>query len=152
MSKAVKSAGSRTPSPTSARRSGPHYQGAVLISALTASFLTGVENNPAVPKNVASKAQVQLAGGAPFVSDQDLKTQLGKAGVPSKTADAIVQENATARIDGLRAALSVLAVVALIAVPFSRRIPAHQPSAQPASETDLPDPGSTRRREHGPLG
>ena len=107
----------------------------MLISALTASFLTGVENNPAVPKNVTSQAQVQLAGGAPFISDQDLKTQLDKAGVPPKTADAIVQENATARIDGLRAALSVLAIVALIAVPFSRRIPAHQPSAQPASET-----------------
>ena len=114
---------------------GTALSGAVLISALTASFLTGVENNPAVPKNVTSQAQVQLAGGAPFVSDQDLKTQLDKAGVPPKTADAIVQENATARIDGLRAALSVLAIVALIAVPFSRRIPAHQPSAQPASET-----------------
>ena len=114
---------------------GTALSGAVLISALTASFLTGVENNPAVPKNVTSQAQVQLAGGAPFISDQDLKTQLDKAGVPPKTADAIVQENATARIDGLRAALSVLAIVALIAVPFSRRIPAHQPSAQPASET-----------------
>ena len=117
---------------------GTALSGAVLISALTASFLTGVLNNPAVPKDVASKAQVQLAGGAPFISDQDLKTQLDKAGVPAKTADAIVQENATARIDGLRTALSVLAVVALIAVPFSRRIPAHQPSEQPASETAQP--------------
>ena len=114
---------------------GTALSGAVLISALTASFLSGVQNNPAVPKDVASKAQVQLAGGVPFISDQDLKTQLDKAGVPAKTADAIVQENTTARIDGLRAALSVLAVIALIAVPFSRRIPNHQPSAQPASET-----------------
>ena len=114
---------------------GTALSGAVLISALTASFLTGVQNNPAVPKDVASKAQVQLAGGAPFLSDQDLKTQLNKAGVPPQTTDAIVQENATARIDGLRAALSVLAVIALIAVPFSRRVPAHQPSAPPASGT-----------------
>ncbi len=114
---------------------GTALSGAVLISALTASFLSGVQNNPAVPKDVASKAQVQLAGGVPFISDQDLKTQLDKAGVPPQTADAIVQENTTARIDGLRAALSVLAVIALIAVPFSHRIPNHQPSAQPASET-----------------
>jgi hypothetical protein len=107
---------------------------AVLISALCASFLSGVQNNPAVPKDLAAKAQVQLAGGVPFLSDQDLKAQLDKAGVPPKTADAVVQENATARIDGLRASLSVLAVVALLAVPFSRRIPVRQPSAQPLSE------------------
>jgi len=34
-----------------------------------------------------------------------------------------------ARIDGLRASLSVLAVIALIALFFSRRIPTQQPSA-----------------------
>ena len=113
---------------------GTALAGAVLISALSASFLSGVQNNPAVPKDLASKAQVQLAGGVPFLSDQDLKAQLDKAGVPPQTADAVVQENATARIDGLRASLSVLAVVALLAVPFSRRIPVRQPSAPPLSE------------------
>ena len=113
---------------------GTALAGAVLISALSASFLSGVQNNPAVPKDLASKAQVQLAGGVPFLSDQDLKTQLDKAGVPPQTADAVVQENATARIDGLRASLSVLAIIALLAVPFSRRIPVRQPSAQPVNE------------------
>jgi hypothetical protein len=39
-----------------------------------------------------------------------------------------------ARIDGLRASLSVLAVVALIALFFSRRIPTEQPSAASVSE------------------
>ena len=62
---------------------GTALSGAVLISALTASFLTGVQNNPAVPKDVTSKAQVQLAGGAPFISDQDLKTQLLPTHQPS---------------------------------------------------------------------
>jgi hypothetical protein len=113
---------------------GTALAGAVLISALTASFLSGVQNNPAVPKDLAATAQVQLAGGIPFMSDTDLKTQLDKAGVPPKTADAIVEENATARIDGLRASLSVLAVIALIAMFFGRRIPNQQPSAAPARE------------------
>jgi hypothetical protein len=108
---------------------GTALAGAVLISALTGSFLTGIQNNPAVPADVKSKAQVQLAGGIPFVSDADLKTELDKAGVPRKTADAIVKENATARIDGLRSSLSVLAVIALIALPFSRRIPTQQPAS-----------------------
>ena len=108
---------------------GTALSGAVLIATLTSSFLTGVQNNPAVPKNLASQGQVQLAGGAPFLSDEDLKTALDKAGVTGKTADAIVTENANARIDGLRSSLSVLALLALIALFTSRRIPAEQPTS-----------------------
>jgi hypothetical protein len=78
--------------------------------------------------------QAELAGGIPFMSDKDLQAALDKANVPPQTADAIVEENAAARIDGLRAALSVLAVIALIAMFFSRRIPTQQPSAAPARE------------------
>ena len=119
---------------------GTALAGAVPISALTASFLAGVQNNPDVPKDLAAKAQVELAGGIPFMSDKDLQAQLDKAGVPAKTADAIVAENSNARIAGLRTSLSVLAVIALIALFFSRRIPTKQPSAAPASEP-APDDG-----------
>jgi MFS family permease len=113
---------------------GTALAGAVLISTLTASFLTGIQNNPVVPAEVKSKAKVELAGGIPFVSDADLKTALHKAGVPTKTADAVVAENATARLDGLRSSLSVLAIIALIALPFSRRIPTEQPASAPATQ------------------
>jgi hypothetical protein len=113
---------------------GTALAGAVLISALTASFLTGVQNNPDVPKDLAAQAQVELAGGIPFLSDKDLKTQLDKSGVPPGTADAIVAENEKARIDGLRASLSVLAIIALMALFASRRIPTQQPTASAAGE------------------
>ena len=116
---------------------GTALSGAVLIAALTSSFLAGVQNNPDVPKDVVTQAQVQLSGGAPFISDKDLKAALDKAGVSGKTADAIVTENANARIDGLRSSLSVLAVLALIALFTSRRIPAEQPTASADSESQL---------------
>jgi hypothetical protein len=112
---------------------GTALTGAIIIATLTTSFLTGIEQNSAVPASVKSKAQTELAGGAPFISDKDLKTALDDANVPPKTADAIVSENETARIDGLRSALSVLAGFALLALFFSRRIPTEQPAA--ATET-----------------
>ncbi len=118
---------------------GTALSGAILIAALTSSFLAGVQNNPDVPKDLASQAQVQLSGGAPFMSDKDLQAALDKAGVTGKTADAIVTENADARIDGLRSSLSVLAVIALIALFTARRIPAQQPAATAESESQ-PDP------------
>ena len=80
-----------------------------------------------VPADVKSQAEVQLAGGVRFVSDADLKSALDRAGVPPEAANAIVKENATARVDGLRCSLSILAVIALIAVLFSLRIPSRPP-------------------------
>jgi MFS family permease len=122
---------------------GTALTGAIIIAALTTSFLNGIQNNPDVPNRVKSQATTQLAGGAPFISDAQLKTALNDAHVPPKTADAIVQENATARIDGLRTALSVLAIFALIALFFTGGIPKEQPLAaaeQPPSETEQPAP------------
>ena len=75
---------------------------------------------------------MDLAGGIPFLSDKDLQAALDKAGVSAKTADAIVAENADARIAGLRSSLSLLAVIALIALFTARRVPARQPSAAPS--------------------
>ena len=107
--------------------------GAIIIAALTTSFLSGIQNNPDIPDSVKTQATTQLAGGAPFISDAQLKTALNDAHVSPKTADAIVQENATARIDGLRTALSVLAIFALIALFFSGGIPTRQPASTAAA-------------------
>jgi hypothetical protein len=108
----------------------------VLISALTSSFFSGIRDHPDVPKEVTSKAQVELAAGVPFVSDAELEKALDQEGVPPKTADAIVDENADARLDGLRAALAALAVIALAALFFSRRIPTAQPGALPGEPVE----------------
>jgi hypothetical protein len=102
---------------------GTALAGAILMSALTASFFTGIANNPAVPKDVTSKAQTELTSGVPFISDADLQQALDDAGVPPATATAVVGENATARLDALRAALSVLAVLALVALFLTRSLP-----------------------------
>ncbi len=112
---------------------GTALAGAVLISILTTSFLNGIELNPAVPAEVTATATVELADGIPFVSDADLETALDEAGVPPATADAIVEENATARLGALRTSLSVLALIALIALFFTRRLPTEQPASTAAT-------------------
>ena len=109
---------------------GTALAGALLISALTASFFTGIQNNPDVPDSVVTQAQTELAGGVPFVSDDDLEVALADAGVPSAAADAIEEANADSRIEGLRAAVAALALLALVALPFTRGIPTVQPGAQ----------------------
>ena len=99
---------------------GTALAGAILIAVLTTTFLGSVADNPAIPKEMSSQAQVELSAGIPFVSDADLNATLEKAGVPPATAQAIVDDNASSRINGLRAALAVLALIALSAVALTR--------------------------------
>jgi MFS family permease len=113
---------------------GTALAGSVLIASLTASFLTGIADNPDVPDEVVSQADVQLASGAPFMSDADLEAALQEAGVDASTTQAVVDENGQARVDGLRSALALLALIAVIALFFTKRIPTHQPGA-PAAVT-----------------
>jgi MFS family permease len=106
---------------------GTALSGAVLIAALTGSFMAGVQANPAIPASVKAQANEQLTAGVPFISDAQLETALEKAGVPPATVTVVVDENASARLDALRSSLSVLALIALIAIPFTLRLPTRPP-------------------------
>jgi len=102
---------------------GTALAGSVLIASLTASFLSGIAQNPDVPPEVVSQADVQLASGAPFISNADLESALQEAGVDQQASQAIIEVNEEARVDGLRSALALLAIIGVIALFFSRRIP-----------------------------
>ncbi|MFE2426404.1 MFS transporter [Streptomyces sp. NPDC059373] len=106
---------------------GTALAGSILIAALTSSFLASVDQNPAVPADVKSQATVQLQSGAPFLSDAQLKTALDEAGTSTEVTQAALDANAEARVDGLRAALAILAFAALLALFFTSRIPRTQP-------------------------
>ena len=112
---------------------GTALAGSMLIAGLTSSFLTGIQQNPAVPDSVKAQANVELADGVPYTSDADLQVALDQAGVSEETATAILEVNQQARLDGLRAALVVLAVVAVLALFAARRIPTEQPGSAPGN-------------------
>jgi len=111
---------------------GTALAGAVLISALTSSFLSGLADNPDVPASVSAEANVELTSGVPFVSDKELRTALEETDLPPETADAIVEENIDARLDALRASLAILAVITAGAIIAARRLPDRPGSAAEA--------------------
>ena len=102
---------------------GTALAGSVIIAVLTASLLAGVQSNPNVPQDVKSKASTELAAGVPFISDAALKQAMTDAGQSAEVTQAVVDEDAKARIDGLHAALGVLALLACVALFFTGRIP-----------------------------
>jgi EmrB/QacA subfamily drug resistance transporter len=111
---------------------GTALAGSILIAALTASFLSHIEMNNAVPQGVKDKAHVQLAAGIPFMSDKQLEAAAKEAGASSDVTQAALDANAHARLDGLRAGLTVLVLVAAVALFFVGGIPTRQPGSQPA--------------------
>ncbi|MGI3200643.1 MFS transporter [Streptomyces sp. GLT-R25] len=106
---------------------GTALAGSILIAAMTTSFLTGVEENPAIPAEVKSQATVELQSGVPFLSDAQLESALDEAGTSTEVTQAALEANEAARIDGLRAAVAILAFAALVAMFFTHRIPKAQP-------------------------
>jgi hypothetical protein len=122
---------------------GTALAGSVLIASLTASFLTGIADNPDVPQDVVDQANVELTSGVPFISDADLETALQDAGVDARTTAAVVDVNEQARLDGLRSALALLALIGVIALFFTRGLPTVQPGETPADLATAQEPGGT---------
>ena len=109
--------------------------GAVLIGSLTTGFLEGASHNTAIPAAVLSKATVQLENGVPFISDTDLRTALETTDLPAATQDAIVAENASARLVGLRTALWLVALLTVVSLFFTGMLPERPVGSKPSIES-----------------
>jgi hypothetical protein len=108
---------------------GTALAGAILISALTSAFATNIENNPAIPSQVKSQAQVQLAGGVPFISDAQVQDALDKANLNTEASQAALDDYGDARITGLKSSLGILALLAIVGLFLAQWIPTRQPGS-----------------------
>ena len=106
---------------------GTAIAGSLLIGALALSFSSNISESSAIPNRVKAEFQVKIAGGVPFISDADLQQALDEAGVSSKATDAAVDAYSEGRLDGLRAALAILALMSVCALFPAQRIPEVQP-------------------------
>jgi EmrB/QacA subfamily drug resistance transporter len=102
---------------------GTALAGSIMIAAVASSFVSGILASPDIPDRVKEQAQVELAGGVPFISDADLEAALDDAHVSRRTTEAALDAYADARLDGLRAALAILALLDVVALFLAQRIP-----------------------------
>jgi len=110
---------------------GTALAGSFLFATLTTAFITNIQQSDAIPSRVKDEAKVELAGGVPFISDAQLEEALDEAGARSETSDAALEAYQDARLVGLRSALAILALMALLALFLAQRIPKSQPHAAP---------------------
>ncbi|WP_416565277.1 MFS transporter [Nocardia testacea] len=114
--------------------------GSILIATLTSSVIDEIENDPAVPATVQQQATTELAAGVPFLSDTQLRDALTAAGVDGPTTDSVVAVNSAARLDALHTAFGATALLAVLALFGTRRLP-ERPLAQADDDTGPSDSG-----------
>ena len=85
-----------------------------------------------MPASVKQQASTQLISGVPFLSDKQLTAALDEAGVAPEVAQAILRINADARLQGLRVAFGLTALLAAGALFLTRRIPTRPPGGKAA--------------------
>jgi Na+/melibiose symporter-like transporter len=122
---------------------GTALAGSVLIAVLSASFLAGIVQSPRVPDTAKQQAKVHLAAGVPFVSDGDLRSVLKKEKASAKVTDFIVNDNALSRVKGLQTALALVALLCVIGLFFTGRLP-RVPAGTASVEAAASSPAAPR--------
>ncbi|MGW0635855.1 MFS transporter [Nocardia salmonicida] len=112
--------------------------GSVLIATLSTSVVAGINDDPDVPPSVKQQATTELAAGVPFLSDTQLREALRDNAIPEPQATEILEVNEQARLDALRVAFSLTALLAIAALFGTGRIPRHpQVGSAPTSSQPL---------------
>jgi MFS family permease len=97
--------------------------GAILIAALSSSFVDRVENNAAVPADVRKQVTQVAAQGLEVVPVDDVEKALRDKGLPADQAKAIADDYGDAELHGLKRAIGAVAIFALLALWFTRGLP-----------------------------
>jgi hypothetical protein len=110
--------------------------GAIVISSLSAAFIMNVSNDPRIPDELKAEVSVALSSGIEFVNSQVLEDGLAESDLPEEEQDAILAAYESGQLQALRTGLFVAAVVVVIALLLSRRIPAVSFAEMAAAQTD----------------
>ena len=101
--------------------------GAVLIAALSNGLVDRVERNPAITAPVKAAVAEVASGAIPIVSVEQVDQAARDAGVAPAEAEAIATDYGEAQLQGLKRAIGAVAVLALLALWFTRDLPARRP-------------------------
>jgi MFS family permease len=97
--------------------------GSVLIAALSTGLVSRVEQNPAVPPPVRERVAQMAQKGIPIVPVADVQQAALKEGLPPEQAKALAGDYGDAQLFALKRSLGAVAVCALVALWFTRRLP-----------------------------
>jgi MFS family permease len=97
--------------------------GSIVIGMLATNFTSIVSANPNLPDSVKQQVSVAAEQNANFVSASQVESAAVEAGLSANQTTALVQDYSDAQLAALRAGLAFLALFALLALAWVRRLP-----------------------------
>ncbi len=95
----------------------------MVIGTLATQLLSGVQESPDISAAVKEQATVQLESGVQFVSDAQLADALATTTLTPTEQQAIVDANATARVEALQEGMVAVALISLLGLFLTTRLP-----------------------------
>jgi MFS family permease len=112
---------------------GTALAGTVLFIGLATTFQTQLSNQPAVNEQLTQQAAAATASGIAVVPASDVQIAATNAGLPPDEVDAVVTAYSDAKLQSLRAALAIVAIVGLFGLLLTRRLPSAPLTDSPAA-------------------
>lgn len=97
--------------------------GSILIASLVTTFQTTVIADPTLPPALTQQVSQAAEKSANFVSAKQVRASCEQARLPAAQTDAIVAHYAQAQISALKTAFAGIALFALLALAYVRRLP-----------------------------
>jgi EmrB/QacA subfamily drug resistance transporter len=97
--------------------------GSVLLGGLLTGFTDRIAENPALPQPVRTEIQRATEQGIDIVTTGQAHASLVAAGLTPAEADAVTTDYADAQLDALKKAMLAVALLALLSLLFTRRLP-----------------------------
>ena len=97
--------------------------GAVLLASLATGFSERIANNPNVPEPARNAIVAKAEQGIDIVPVKDVEQAAVEGGLTQDQARAVAADYGDAQLDALRLALGAIALVALLSLWFTLRLP-----------------------------
>jgi MFS family permease len=117
--------------------------GAIVISGLATAFTSEVADDARISPEISAEIEISLSSGVSFVSSEEVQAIIEASDAEPEIVDALVEGYEDAQLEALRAALAATALIVVIALFLSRRLPTRRVdeiAADAADETDRLEP------------
>ena len=102
--------------------------GAIVLMGLSSTFISTVNSDQRVTKDVAAQVGVAAGSNTNFVSADQLQTAAKEAGLDDAQTAALVEDYEVAQLLSLKAGLLAAGLLALVSLGFTRELPSRRPT------------------------
>ncbi len=117
---------------------GVELVGAVVTAGLAAGFVSIVSDDERIPTQVVAAVTIEMSDGAEMVAADELAVALEDTDLDQEIQAALVEDYQKAQLQALRTGLVVSAIVAFVALMYTRELPSRrpEPGQPPVAEDD----------------